>query len=274
MSAINKDLIQQRFEKQLNCYRQHASVQEQMADKLARQIAALLPDDRIERLLEVGAGSAGLTEALLGQIRVDSYFANDLVAASAAPVESILQRHRVRQSDFLAGDIEQIGVPQNLDLIVSGATLQWLDDLRLFLKRMATALNPEGRLCFSSFGPDNMREIRQLTAVGLDYLSLDQLRQLIAPWFDIEYLSEERHTLDFDSPLAVLRHISKTGVSGWNRNPWTKSRQRSFVEAYKQSFASDNGVRLTYHCIYCCLRKKADEVTARKTGAMEMASGW
>ncbi len=238
---------------------------------------------KMERVFEIGAGSAGLTAALLAKLQVSHYFANDLVPESAELVEKVTRRHEVATTEFLAGDIEQLNIPQQLDLIISGATVQWLDDLRTFFKRTAAALTGGGRLCFSSFGPDNMQEIKTLTSIGLNYLNHDQLRTLAEPWFDVEVMTEEIHTLDFPTPAAVLKHISKTGVSGVNQSPWTRSQHRSFVERYLQHYSTAEGVQLTYHCLYCCLKKKAivtpneqkqhwndDE----KDAELEIAHGW
>lgn len=284
MSRLSKDLIQQRFGRQLHDYRRHAIVQESMAEHLANLTIRFSPSKEIERVFEIGAGSAGLTDALLSKLQVKNYFANDLVPESSKLVNAVTQRHKVETTEFIPGDIEQLNVPKNLDLIVSGATIQWLDDLGRFLKRMADALNDGGQLCFSSFGPDNMCEIKELTTVGLHYHTLDELRALAAPWFDVAILTEEIHELDFPNPSAVLKHVSKTGVNGLNQTPWTRSQHRSFVERYQQQYSTATGVQLTYHCLYCCLKKKVNTVPVEKTPnhwntrteteEMEMAYGW
>ena len=284
MSRLSKELIQQRFGRQLHDYRRHAVVQESMAERLAELTSKLAPSSEIERTLEIGAGSAGLTDALLSRIKVKQYFANDLVPESVDLVNAVTQQHKVKQLIFLTGDIEQLNLPQNLDLIVSGATVQWLDELHSFFRRMANALNDGGQLCFSSFGPENMHEIKELTQVGLTYHTLDELRALTEPWFDVEIMTEELHELEFPNPTAVLKHVSKTGVNGLNQTPWTRSQHHSFVERYQQNYSTDTGVQLTYHCLYCCLKKKVKTVQAEETlnpwevstetEEMEMAYGW
>lgn len=284
MSRLSKELIQQRFGRQLHDYRRHAVVQESMAERLAELTSKIAPSSEIERTLEIGAGSAGLTHALLSRMKVKQYFANDLVPESVDLVNAVTQQHKVKSLEFLPGDIEQLHLPQNLDLIVSGATVQWLEDLHRFFERMAHALNDGGQLCFSSFGHHNMCEIKELTQIGLNYHTLDELRGLAAPWFDFEIMTEEFHELEFSNPTAVLKHVSKTGVNGLNQTPWTRSQHRSFVERYQQNYATDTGVQLTYHCLYCCLKKKETTAPVEKyltpwdinaeAEEMEMAYGW
>jgi malonyl-CoA O-methyltransferase len=284
MSRLSKELIQQRFGRQLHDYRRHAVVQESMAERLAELTIKLAPSSEIERTLEIGAGSAGLTDALLSRVKVKQYFANDLVPESVDLVNAVTQQHKVKSLEFLTGDIEQLNLPQKLDLIISGATVQWLNDLHSFFRRMANALNDGGQLCFSSFGPENMCEIKELTQIGLNYHTLDELRALAEPWFDVEIMTEELHELEFSNPTTVLKHVSKTGVNGLNQTPWTRSQHRSFVERYQQNYSTDTGVQLTYHCLYCCLKKKVTAVqveealnpwdVSTKTEEMEMAYGW
>lgn len=258
MSQLNKQRICQRFGRQLQDYRRHAFVQEAMAERLAAMVCADDGPQRIERVLEVGAGSAGLTEALLSRVAVGHYFANDLVPQSAELVADVVAQYDVAELDFIGGDIENCSaLPQELDLVVSGAALQWLDDLPTFFKRMATLLGPQGRLCFSSFGPDNMCEFRDLESVGLPYYSLAELQAMAQPWFETELMDEELQRVEFSSPQAVLRHISNTGVNGLSAKVWTKSRHRQFVERYRHSYPCGDGVQLTYHSVYCCLKKKS-----------------
>jgi malonyl-CoA O-methyltransferase len=282
MSRINKDLVRQRFGRRLHDYRDHAIVQERMAARLAELTAALCQGRTLNRVLEIGSGSAGLTEALLSRLRVASYFANDLVPESEDLVSAVARKHRMDASIFLPGDIERIDIPRELDLIVSGATVQWLTDLPDFFRRTAAALSDGALLCFSTFGPDNMAEIRQLTSVGLHYPGAEELRRLVEPRFDIERIADERHEILFPSPEMVLRHVGKTGVNGLDRNPWTRTRHRAFVDDYRLRFAAEKGVRLTYHCLYCCLRKKSQPLAKHHRdrrdkpdgAAMERVHGW
>ncbi|MCD6527671.1 MAG: malonyl-ACP O-methyltransferase BioC [Desulfuromonas sp.] len=261
MSQLSKPLIRQRFGRQLQDYRKHAFVQQAMAERLADMISASAEHAAVERLFEVGAGSGGLTEALLLRIGVGHYYANDLVPESAELVAEVIKQHDVMAMDFIPGDIEDCTIlPQEIDLVVSGAALQWLDDLPAFFKRMATILGPQGRLCFSSFGPENMREFRELESVGLHYHSLAELKKMAELWFEMEAMLEEVQQVEFDGPQAVLRHVSNTGVNGLDGQSarvWTKSRHREFIERYRRAYSCGNGVYLTYHSLYCCMKKRS-----------------
>ena len=169
----------------------------------------------------------------------------------------MLDRFAVEEFHFIAGDIEsKAELPSGLDLVVSNATLQWLDDLDEFFRTMSAHLRPGGILAFSTFGPSNMQEIASIEDVGLTYLSLGELEILAGRYFDITVCREEEQRIEFSSPEAVLHHIRQTGVNGLQRRSWTKSRYRHFVSEYSRLFSCENGVCLTYHPVYCCLKMK------------------
>ncbi len=256
MQQLNKTLIRQRFGRQLHGYNRHAFIQKKMAWHLADMVTASLASSEVGRLFEIGVGSAALTDALLHRLRIDRYYANDLVPQCRQMVETVTSLHGVDSAEFLDGDIEALReIPGDLDVIVSGATVQWLEDMPGFFHRMAGALKPGGVLAFSTFGHDNMQEIRALESVGLHYHTLAEMQGMAGELYEVTGMEEERHQLDFTGPEAVLRHISRTGVNGLDGRAWTKSRHRAFIDRYRRAFSSGDGVRLTYHTMYCCFRK-------------------
>ncbi len=100
MSRLRKELIQQRFGRQLYDYRRHAVVQESMAERLAELTYKFAPTSEIERILEIGSGSAGLTDALLARLNAKEYFANDLVPESGKLVNTVAQQHQVESLEI------------------------------------------------------------------------------------------------------------------------------------------------------------------------------
>ena len=98
---------------------------------------------------------------------------------------------------FLPCDAETLDFPQGTDLITSCSTLQWFADTERFFARCHRFLSDGGILAFSTFGKKNMREIHTLTGHGLEYLSLDNLKVLLSPRFEILYAEEEIVSLPF-----------------------------------------------------------------------------
>lgn len=158
---------------------------------------------------------------------------------------------------FLPCDAETLDFPQGTDLITSCSTLQWFADTERFFARCHRFLSDGGILAFSTFGKKNMREIHTLTGHGLEYLSLDNLKVLLSPHFEILYAEEEIVSLSFGTPLEVLRHLKQTGVTGTEKRVWTRGRLQSFCDEYIRMCGNDDrSVSLTYHPIYVIARKR------------------
>ena len=253
----DKRLVGMRFGRSLHTYRRSAVVQRGMAARLVELVDRAGLPAHIGRVLEVGAGSGLLTAELLAHHSAGSYFANDLVPGSREFVMRAFEGREVGEGLFLEGDIERFDpLPQDLDLVVSNATVQWLHDLGSFFARMASSLQPGGLLAFSTFGTGNMREIAELEGVSLPYLTPGEIEALAGGSFETFCIEDEERRLEFDSPEAVLRHIRETGVNGVAGSAWNRERFRRFLGRYRGSFPSGSGVSLTYHPIYCCFRRR------------------
>ena len=254
---IDKELVRQRFCRTLRSYGGNAVVQKTMAVELSEIICREKTVCAFDRVLEVGSGSGLLMAELLSRCSVKSYYAIDLVEESLPCLRKVLERFPVEKFHFIAGDIEcRDDLPSALDLVVSNATLQWLDDLDDFFRTMSNHLSPGGILAFSTFSTSNMQEIATIEYVGLCYHSLNELEILAGRYFDLVFSGEEEQRIEFSSPDKILHHIRQTGVNGLLRSSWTKSRYNSFIAEYRRLFSCENGVYLTYHPVYCCLKKK------------------
>lgn len=247
---INKDQVQKGFVKSIETYRKHAIVQEAIAARLINELLRLRIS-RFSKVLEIGCGPAVLTEKFFQQFDADLYYANDIVEEYSDVLTSI-------HSDikFLGGDIESMDLPDSLDLIISSSTFQWFNNLDDFLSKIHKALKPNGLLVFSTFGPDNYREIREVNGKGLNYLSFGKHEKLLAEKFEIIWSDKETITRFFSNPLGVLAHMKQTGVNGIPGKAWTKSDLRKFEEDYDDLFGTELGVPLTYQPLYFIAKPK------------------
>ena len=145
-------------------------------------------------------------------------------------------------------------LPGTFNLIISSSTFHWLHNLDHLLAQLAVALEPGGTLAFSLYGPDNLREIDELTGIGLKYLSLPEIETIVRRHFKLLHSSSQQEILYFTSPQEVLHHLRQTGVNAINRSPWSRTQLQHFSAEYRQRFSTDSGVSLTYQPLYFIAR--------------------
>ena len=249
--SIDKALVAQRFAKAGQSYIEQAVVQKQISAQLFEYLKMYCPQS-LPSVLEIGCGSGNLTHLFHSYFQVDQLFLNDLYAD--------VEQHfsTIQNIAWLIGDIEQLTLPQSLDAVISSSALQWMTDLPTLLHRIHDALKPKGYLGFSTFGENNLIEIKKLTGQGLNYYSIDVLKQKLEEnGFEIVFIQEEQKNLYFDDPKLVLHHLKATGVTATAKSHrWTKQSLQQFYSDYQQ-FYDEQGFRLTYHPIYVIARRIA-----------------
>lgn len=270
---MNKQLIIERFSKAITTYPREANVQRQIADKMIRLLTEYIPSP-CSKVIEFGCGTGVYSRMLLQSLRPDELLLNDLCPDMKYCCEDLLSK---KQVSFLPGDAETIPFPAESSLITSCSALQWFESPENFFERCNALLNAQGYFAFSTFGKENMKEIRKLTGNGLPYRSRKELETALSPHFDILYSEEELIPLSFEDPMKVLYHLKQTGVNGLSLQPssakgkqgnlspqennvsqplWTRRDLQQFCDRYTQEFNQGTSVSLTYHPIYIIAKKK------------------
>ena len=242
----DKALVKKRFSRSLKTYSGDAEIQRIMAEKLTAMIVRRRTC--FSRVLEIGAGTGLLTALLDEKISWEHRIVNDLAEDCAA-------FHLARRNTFfLPGDAETLEWgDEPFDLICSNAAFQWFGDLPAFLKKVKSSMNPEGLLAFTTFGPENLAEIRALTGQSLRYFPLDPLKnELHSCGFDVLDSYEDVLIRYFDDPLDLLKMMRRTGVTASaNRTWWTPRRLAEFRHAYRERFGTpEHRVKATWHPVF------------------------
>jgi malonyl-CoA O-methyltransferase len=264
--SVDKALVAQRFAKAGQSYVEHAVVQKQISAQLFEYLKEYCPQS-LDSVLEIGCGSGNLTHSFESYFQVEQLYLNDLYAAVDQHFLNLKSPHLRSDTshpfvkgrpkvDWLIGDIEQLELPLELDAVVSSSALQWMTDLPALLQRIHDALKPKGYLGFSTFGENNLIEIKQLTGQGLNYYSLEALQQQLQEnGFEILLIQQAYKQAYFDHPKSVLQHLKATGVTATaTSHRWTKQSLQQFYSDYQQ-FYDEQGFRLTYHPIYVIARR-------------------
>ncbi len=249
---IDKALIIERFSKALDSYNSEAFVQKDIAQKMISVINGFFTSPCIS-LLEIGCGTGIFSKMLIERLHPYRAVLNDICPRAEKSILSLLDD----TISFQPGDAEICHFPGNHNLIASCSTLQWFSDPGYFFKRCHALLADNGYLAFTTFGTENMHEIKEVTGNTLPYRTKEELEQILDEDYELIHSEEDIIKLAFTSPLKVLYHLKHTGVSAVKKQKWTKKDLLVFCEKYIDKFGNNDGtVSLTYHPVYIIARKK------------------
>lgn len=212
-------------------YKKHAKVQDFMGLKLC-EILKNLRISHFEKVFEFGCGRGELSKKLQNFITFDEYLKNDILDFKENSSILIFDMNEIAKQDLSK---------EKFDLIVSNATLQWLD-LKRIIPSLRDMLNQNGILLLSTFAEQNLKEIKQSTGFGLNYFSLNELEQIFKVYFNEVKITQELIKLSFDNALDVFRHLKLSGVNSLGFYPLNKG----FLKEFEEKFQN----KLTYHPVF------------------------
>jgi len=249
--AFLKPSVKKSFEKHLATYDANAAAQKLITKRLAAEILKHPAAANAQKVLEIGCGTCMLTKELLKGIKNASWTLNDI----SPEVKNFIPQEIAKSAKISAGSAENADFGLGFDLAVSSSALQWVDDLKGVFAKVRTCLKTGGIFAFSSFGKNNLWQIKKAAQSGLEYRALEECRALLdACGFEVSESFEDEITLNFTNAADALRHLKNTGVTGGFARFWTPAKMRDF--AAKLADAGGGNIALTYHPIYFITKKK------------------
>lgn len=253
---MDKALIAHKFSKSLKSYNQEAKAQKLI---IARLVELFQPykAQSFNSILEFGTGTGLLSKEIRNHCQYQKLFLNDL----SEEFESFTLSHFTTEDEdkisFIRGDIEQVELPSQLDLVISASTEQWVENKANFYQKISNSLQEDGHFVFSTFGPDNLKQLREATGVSLKYYDLEENKKALAEQFEVLYFEEENIILKFDSAMDILTHIKKTGVNAISKQNWTKKSVMQLIKKIETVCKNEDHYEITYHPLYFILKKRS-----------------
>ena len=220
------------FNKHYNEYEKYSLAQKQVAKNLLDYMGkSNIFDTQINSIFEIGCGTGIFTK------EYRKYFLHsDLILNDIFDVREFIKD--IDYNIFIQENIEELDIPKS-DLVVSSSVFQWIKDKDSLIRNIAENTD---NLCFSSYVSGNLIEIKNHFDISLDYLNIEEFKEILKKYFSSVKSYSETIKLDFKVPMAVLKHLKHTGVTGFQRTSISK------IKTFKDNI-------LTYEVAYFICKK-------------------
>ncbi|MEO8299774.1 MAG: biotin synthase [Burkholderiales bacterium] len=236
----------------------HAEIGRRMADRLA--VIKTQPQAVIDWWALHGA-STGTLRKQYPQARIEAVTPAGFEQAAAVPARRWWQRLWPAAAPAGPATSDQATLPASAHLLWANMMLHWVDDLPPLLERWHAAVQTDGFLMFSCFGPDTLRELRALYAAcglgppGSAFIDMHDLGDALVhagfadPVMDMEML--RLSWADAEALLAELRDLGhNTAIdraAGLRTPRW---RARLLAQMTQQLRGSDGRLHLSFEVVY------------------------
>lgn len=220
------------FNKHYNVYEKYSLAQKQVAKNLLDYMGkSNIFDTQINSIFEIGCGTGIFTK------EYRKYFLHsDLILNDIFDVRDFIKD--IDYNIFIQENIEELDIPKS-DLVVSSSVFQWIKDKDSLIRNIAENTD---NLCFSSYVSGNLIEIKNHFDISLDYLNIEEFKEILKKYFSSVKSYSETIKLDFEDPMSVLKHLKYTGVTGFQKTSISK------IKTFKDNI-------LTYEVAYFICKK-------------------
>ena len=217
------------FNKHYNVYEKYSLAQKQVAKNLLDYMGkSNIFNTQINSIFEIGCGTGIFTK--------EYFLHSDLILNDIFDVREFIKD--IDYNIFIQENIEELDIPKS-DLVVSSSVFQWIKDKDSLIRNIAENTD---NLCFSSYVSGNLIEIKNHFDISLDYLNIEEFKEILKKYFSSVKSYSETIKLDFEAPMSVLKHLKYTGVTGFQRTSISK------IKTFKDNI-------LTYEVAYFICQK-------------------
>jgi malonyl-CoA O-methyltransferase len=254
---LRHDAVRRSFARAAETYDAAAVLQREVLARLTERLDAidLVPHVVLDAGSGTGLGAAALSE----RYRRAHVVALDIAEPMAA--RSRRRRRWFRSLDAVCADASRLPVRSaSVDLVFSNLMLQWLGAPDGVFREFARVLKPGGRLLFTTFGPDTLKELRTAWASVDDHVHVNRFIDmhdvgdaLLRAGFRDPVMDAERMTVTYSDTMALMRDLKAIGAHNVNagrpRGLTGPRRLRAMQSAYER-LRADGKLPATWEIAY------------------------
>jgi malonyl-CoA O-methyltransferase len=250
---IDKSIVTGNFSRHALSYDKHAGIQK----KAAALLEKVLPKGGISNILEIGCGTGSYTEILRSRFKGAKIRAIDISGPMVTVAKEKMGGDMVC---FEVGDIEDMELIGEYDLITSNAVFHWLGPLEDTAKKLKRSLAFSGKIVFSSFGPKTFPELKWSLkrVVGRDisitpdgFPEKKEMEGVLRAYFKDVKVTERLIRESHPSIYELLRKIKYSGTRGLGidvKRLWSRALLKKIEEEYAAEYGS---IEATYQVFFC-----------------------
>ena len=261
---INKEYKRKSFNRAATTYDTCSTLQDTISDNLIERLKTIKfePLDILD--LGCGTGTNGLNlRKKYKKSRIINYDFSENMLKEACIKQKLFILDKINPSpySYICADIEAIPLEENsLDLVWSSSTLQWCNELDLVFNQVKKILKPGGLFIFSTFGPNTLNELREITenlfnekktSTFIDMHNLGNL--LMDSGFSDSILDTENFTVTYNEVERLFKDIKSIGATNGNISKNRGLSGRSFTKKIIQkyeNYRTNNLLPASYEVIY------------------------
>jgi malonyl-CoA O-methyltransferase len=220
---INKSLKRMIFDRAAKTYDEYAVLQHQVIDNLIDRLQFVKFDPKL--IMDLGSGTCRAGKLLQREYKktkiINLDFSEKMLLQGQAKNKNFLKWVRRKEDMYICSDFEQLPFPKNsFDMVWSSSSIQWASDIEQLLREVLNALKPGGLFVFSTFGPETLLELNQIskqifnkltTSHFIDMHDLGDL--LLNLGFQNPVLDRENFVMTYQNPNDLFKDLKKIGAT-------------------------------------------------------------
>lgn len=246
IAGIDRQAMRAAFEKAAISYDAAAVLQQEVANRLVERME--LMSMKPTSILDAGTGTGFVSQLLAQRFPKAKITALDLafnMLKQSRNKRTFKQRWN-KQFHYVNAEVENLPFADaSLELVISGLTFQWCQDLPKVFKEIRRVLAPGGLLLFSTFGPDTLKELRQSWATVDDLPHVNMFADmhevgdaLLKSGFADPVMDMEMLTVTYEDIKTVMRDLKQIGahnvMQGRSHQITGKNKLKQMMQAYEQ----------------------------------------